>query len=221
MRLLIDNIKKQVAIDGVQFPVTSPDLGAGIDNVFIGDDGNGAIQITGGFRTTFIDPSPYQGFVNAWMTANVGLTLAQAKTIKSDLVSAIYFAMRQRAVSVSTSPGTFNWDGSDAAALDYAAMAAEATTALLGSSIVGQVNATLTLNSLAGGLGGVSVPSYQIIPVGSSTPLTVTANDIQNISAAVRANRRGTLTTNLSKQAAIAALSTVAAVIAFDATTGW
>lgn len=62
----------------------------------------------------FTDPSPYQDYVNQWMTgaaaAALPLTLAQAQAVKSSLVDSIWAGKRDAAVTVVTSLGSYDFD---------------------------------------------------------------------------------------------------------------
>jgi hypothetical protein len=65
----------------------------------------------------FTDPSPYQSYVNQWITATAAaspaLKLSQAKAVKAALVSSIFAGRRQTAVSVAVTDGNYAWDATD------------------------------------------------------------------------------------------------------------
>lgn len=60
-----------------------------------------------------------------------------------------------------------------------------------------------------------------LIPIGQTTPVDLTVAQFQAIIDAISAQRMSKLATNLAKQAAVNALTTVGAIAALDATTGW
>lgn len=65
----------------------------------------------------FTDPSPYQTYINQWITAaasfSPALTLAQARAVKNGLIDSIWAGKRQAPISVVTSLGTYNFDAND------------------------------------------------------------------------------------------------------------
>jgi hypothetical protein len=100
MRFMVDRFGNQMAVDNsVATNMDFSALGSTVA-LIVWDGLGGEIENTDGpaVRTTFTDPSPYQPLLNAWMTkvaaATPPLTLAQAKSIKSALVNAIYEAKR-------------------------------------------------------------------------------------------------------------------------------
>jgi hypothetical protein len=153
-----------MAVYNVAMPITIGGALSGLQYV-IYNDGKGEIEAaTGvGIRTTFADPSPYQTYLNSWLTAAAAaapaLTLAQAQQIKTEMVKAIFDAKRQSALAYTVSAGAYSWDCSDQAiiALNTAfavAMQGGVTTAL--SDLITAIDAALTLlnsNCLGNDLG--------------------------------------------------------------------
>lgn len=80
---------------------------------------------------------------------------------------------------------------------------------------------TLGTVTFPNALTALTPPTLQLVPVGGTSALTVTANDIQLITAAIAAQRADVTTKLNTKQAAVNALSSFSAVLAYDATTGW
>jgi hypothetical protein len=67
----------------------------------------------------------------------------------------------------------------------------------------------------------VTSPSFNLIPFGASTSVTLTAADVAAIMAAINAQQLTEQAVLFAKQAQINALTTVPAVIAYDVTIGW
>lgn len=67
----------------------------------------------------------------------------------------------------------------------------------------------------------ITIPTLSVIPSGASAAVTVTAADLAAIMSAISAQLISKQTTMISKQAAVNALTSIAAVIAYDATIGW
>jgi hypothetical protein len=59
------------------------------------------------------------------------------------------------------------------------------------------------------------------LPVGGTTPVNLTATDISNIMSGIAARRLNLQTTKNIKINQVNALTTIAAVIAYDVTAGW
>lgn len=233
----------------------------------------------------FSDPSPYQSYVNAWITAAAAatpaLTLAQAQAIKCAFVDAIYGFKRVAPVSATVTAGTYSFDASNNALTGLAYLAplntvitgvnavitafdtlnglvnpvgAGVQTAL--NSLVSGVNSALsaltsainlagtaqtppfsvgsapTVGSVAGpstsgtpsnpsALATISPPTLTVVPVGQTSPITLNSADLQAVALAIAAQNASTGSTDATKKAAVNALSTIAAVVAYDATAGW
>ena len=77
--------------------------------------------------------------------------------------------------------------------------------------------------SFAAGVSGASVstPSLSLIPIGGSTPVSLTSADVGSIMSAINTQQLHDQTVLISKRAAIAALTTIPAIVAYDATAGW
>lgn len=230
MRILIDNRAKKVAIDGVAVPVASPALDPGIDYVTWADDGVGTIQYAGNFlRANFADVSPYQPFVNAWMTAAGGaLTLAQARAVKAEFVATIAIAKRQKSITANGAGVSRIWDGSDIALAHYGMLAGAGAAAQVAANATAAINALFVAQhdpdnpnpppSLS--ITGPTTP-LQICPLGSSALITLTATEMRTLADACAAQRKSVASTSQAKQDAVNALASVAAVVAYDATAGW
>jgi hypothetical protein len=230
MRIMIDNRAKKVSIDGVAFPVASPALDASIDYVTWADDGVGTVQYAGHLlRAIFGDVSPYQPFVNAWMSAaGAALTLAQARIVKAELVATIAIAKRQRPVTATAGGVSRTWDGSDIALAHYGMLAG------VGAAAQVATNAMNAINGLAAAQHDPDNPSppptlsiagptmaVQVCPLGSSAALTLTPAEMQGIASACASQRVAVASLSQAKQDEVNALASVAAVIAYDATAGW
>jgi hypothetical protein len=69
--------------------------------------------------------------------------------------------------------------------------------------------------------GGVTGGPYPWLPLGATATVNLTLNDLVAIVNAVVTRRQSVAGTRASKNAAVAALATIPAVIAYDVTTGW
>jgi hypothetical protein len=117
----LDSKKSTVRLFGLTQPITSNSLATNVS--FVQWDGiTGVGKITYNDRLPlpeqFTDPSPYQTYVNQWMTAGANLltnplSLAQAQAVKSSLIDSIWAGKRQAPISVTTSLGAYSFDASD------------------------------------------------------------------------------------------------------------
>lgn len=71
--------------------------------------------------------------------------------------------------------------------------------------------------SISGGAG----TTYPWTPIGATTPQNLTAAELVGLISGITTRRQNLQNVSKSKQAAVNALTTVAAVIAYDVTTGW
>jgi hypothetical protein len=67
----------------------------------------------------------------------------------------------------------------------------------------------------------ITVPTMKLLPYGGTSLVTVSPTDIGTIMSAVAAQNANESLVNATKQAAVNALTTIAAVTTYDATTGW
>lgn len=81
--------------------------------------------------------------------------------------------------------------------------------------------AALTTPSAPASLSTPAVPAYTAFPFGSSTPVAVTAAEMQSLAAACTAVRNALATAYNGHIAAINGLGSVAAVSAYNITAGW
>lgn len=118
---------------------------------------------------TFTDPSPYQTYINQWMTGVAAaqtfpLTLAQAIAVKSSLLDSVWAGKRQAPVSVVTSLGTFSFDANDVVsnAMNLANVTAMAETVYnlsitsIGALVTSTNSAIAQINSDLNNTGGIS-----------------------------------------------------------------
>lgn len=91
-----------------------------------------------------------------------------------------------------------------------------ALNTLTGSLPIG----TLTASAL-GSLTPLTAPPLSALPYGGTTPVTLTIGDVFNIISALGTQSSNTQVSINTKQNAVNALTTIAAVAAYDATTGW
>jgi hypothetical protein len=140
----VSNIDESCHLFSVRQPITSA-LASDIDFVKFA---NGVGQIFYNDRQPlpelFSDPSPYQTYINQWITAaaaaTLPLTLAQAKAIKCALVQAIYGVKIEQPVSVAVTGGTFSFSPTDPTLVQLSSLAYIADL----NTVVSEVN---TVNS--------------------------------------------------------------------------
>lgn len=145
---VINSALGTIHVNAVGATLTSNSLAANVQYVQF-DASTGVGQIMYNDRPSipelFQDPSPYQTYVNQWITAEAALaklplTLAQAQAVKCALVQAIYAVKRQQPVNVTVSAGNNNWDASD--------QAVARMNVLAGFAYIDNVNSLIsTLNS--------------------------------------------------------------------------
>jgi hypothetical protein len=70
-------------------------------------------------------------------------------------------------------------------------------------------------------IGGPASPTMPWSPIGATTPVNLSSDDMSALMASIASRRQGLLNTSNSKRAAVNALATIAAVIAYDVTAGW
>jgi hypothetical protein len=121
LNIQLDNTKSTVRVSGITHAITSNALPANVG--FVQWDGaKGSGLITYNDRTpipeVFLDLSPYQTYVDQWMTSAAfsttpALILDQAQSIKNGFVDGLWAGKRQAPIVVSTSLGMFTFDASD------------------------------------------------------------------------------------------------------------
>lgn len=143
----------------------------------------------------FTDIGPYQLFINLWIAAqehnSPPLTLAQAKTVKADFVDALFYQKRSAPYPQNVTAGNYTWDAKDDA---IAGMTAEYVT--------------------------TTIATHSWAPIGSG-PVSLTGEEMRSIIGGIIQRRLSLDTTHINKRNQIAALTSIAAVIAYDATAGW
>jgi hypothetical protein len=162
--------------------------------------------------------------------------LVAAQAAKAGLVAGIFNALRVQPIAYDAHA----WDAADesvdalTAALN-AALIAGMTAALNDlfaqiSAIVAGVNAVVDTINSGGGIviriGGPSAAETALgtlawTPLGATAPLTLTAAPAQGLVAAIAARRATLQGVRLTQQAAVAACTTVAQVIALSVSSGW
>jgi hypothetical protein len=240
MRFAVAKAAGLMSIDNTSFPVDTTSLASNVTFViFNADDGEITYGGAPGVNVSVSDPSPYQPLINAWLTAAseaaAPLTLAQAQTIKGNLVTTIYDAKRQSPITYDS----YQWDCSDQAiaALNQAAIAAlitgtNAALSALDASLTALLNTVIvnvnTAISDDGNVPSVSEPSPPTVPgalawtpIGASSPLTLTGAQASDLLSAIAARRALLLAAQQTALAALTATTTIAQVIAFDITAGW
>lgn len=123
----ISNLDSTIHLFSLRAPLTANALPSNVK--FVQFDSKAGGQILYGDRQAipelFTDLSPYQSYLNQWITsaaaASPALTLAQARAIKCAMVEAIYSVKRQMPVTVQITAGSHAWDVSDAAVARFIA----------------------------------------------------------------------------------------------------
>jgi hypothetical protein len=271
MNFLIDIANAKMYVSSVPASISMSGLPAA-SYIAWGDGSGGTITYPGQLNVgtaTFSDPSSYQSYFNAWITAMAAnapaLSLAQAKFLKCGFINSVYNAKRQLPASVAVSAGNFAFDVSDAGLIKFIPMVGlilvdqinsissglttNAQAAITGvttkvNSSIGTLNSNLATNNadiqqwLGGSIGftpseptisattvssvaAIAEPTFQMVPIGGTSPIVLTGADMQAIFTAAVNRNAGYQVTNATKQAAVNALSTIAAVAAYDATAGW
>jgi hypothetical protein len=111
MRFLVDQIGQRIAVGNQVYPATVT-IGSNIHFAFFDTSGMlGNIHYidSPGCLTDFTDPSPYQSYLNTWLTAAAAdsppLQLSQAIAIKAGLLQGIYAAKRNGLTSTTSVAG--------------------------------------------------------------------------------------------------------------------
>ena len=254
---VIDAAGKAMSVGGVRLPIGVAGLATNISSIYWSTSANPTSGVVGGSiiyndRPTipeqFLDPSPYQTYLNEWMTAATALTLAQARAIKGAYAQTVYAYKRQLPVTVTLSTGshTFPCDNNPlllGAAVNGIGASVNAVPAAINSSIVSNLdsqfaalNAAKEAQDIVDGaaptpiwfdIGTVSntaapvMPTISLLPVGSLTPVSLTSADALVLFTAITSYLQAEQLVNATKQAAINALTSVSSVISYDATAGW
>jgi phage gp45-like len=66
-----------------------------------------------------------------------------------------------------------------------------------------------------------SIPQIQWTPIGQANPVNLTATEMSGIMSGIANRQKSLMTTRFNKTAAVNALADIAAVIAYDVSTGW
>ncbi|WP_024516861.1 hypothetical protein [Bradyrhizobium sp. Tv2a-2] len=147
---VINNALGTVHVNAVGATVSTSALATNINYVqFDGATGVGQIMYNDrpSIAEQFTDPSPYQTYINSWISAEAALltlplTLAQAKAVKCALASAIWGVKRQQPVNVTVTAGNYNWDASD---LGVSRLSAIAPYIYIGpvNTLIGTINSEM------------------------------------------------------------------------------
>ncbi|UGY15105.1 hypothetical protein HAP48_0042375 [Bradyrhizobium septentrionale] len=142
----------------------------------------------------FDDPTPYLGYLNQWMAASAAATpaLTMTQALAIKLAVLDVFYGINRQMPFTVSIS------SGAFAFDPSDLA------------VSRYFASVT---------GLS--SVQLIPMGLTAPITLTSSDLQNVASAFNGHDLKVLQIYAQKKADLNALTTMTALIAYDATIGW
>jgi len=222
MQFTIDVANARMTINGVSEAIAVTGLAQNISYIRFSDGGGGSILYNDrpALPAPFADPSPYQSYFNAWITAaaaaSPALLLSQAQSLKAALVNAIYLMKRQAPVSVPVSAGTFAWDASDAAVARLAPLAGFLYVDPLNAVLSGGPGATLTelvadLNTMVANL-NVWATHFNTLNSNLATYASTLATDMANWASAI----------NTAERTAIAGWQTIGAPAtpASPATTG-
>lgn len=160
MKFVIDNTSGRMTTNGVTATIDTSALATNINYVFFSDENGGNIIYNdrAAIPEPFSDPSPYQPYFDAWITAvaaqSPALNLTQAITAKQGLVSSIYEFKRQQPVNVTVTAGNYNFDASDEAV--------GRLSVYTGFIFVDAVNATIAagVNAIVNELNNVLVPDF-------------------------------------------------------------
>jgi hypothetical protein len=195
---IIVRASRTVSIDnGYVDDIDCSSLASNISFVLWTEEDGGTIEYLDrpAVQEPFIDIGPYQPFINAWIAAvehgSPPLTLAQAKTIKSDFVDALWQQKRTAPYPHNVAAGNYTWSARDE---DLYGMTSEYVSN--------------------------SIPTHQWAPIGSG-PVGLSDVEMRAIINGITIRRLLLDQTRVEKHNAINALTSIAAVIAYDATAGW
>lgn len=170
MRFFISRPDNIVAIDNVAAAVDCSSVSSAIKYVIWNENGSGFIEPATGvaLRTSFNDPSPYQGMINAWISAQVaaGITLPQAKAIKTSFINSIYLSKRKLPVTVTTTAGTLAWDATESAISQLSmlsAFAASVSTNTVIAAVISNVNSVVGMVNANGSVGNALITNSNSI----------------------------------------------------------
>jgi hypothetical protein len=120
VKFLIDHIQSQMSVDNATLTINTSGLAANIDYVsWDGTDEDGEIQYNDRVvqKVQFNDPSPYQTYLNQWLTAAAAgtpaLTTGQAQAIKLNFAKALFDIKRTSPIAYTVSAGAYSWDCTD------------------------------------------------------------------------------------------------------------
>jgi hypothetical protein len=214
-------------------------------------EGRGEIEYTTGpaLHTLFTDVTPYCALFQQFMTLLSGLTMAQAQQIQIELCYLLYNNKRQTPINYTVSSGNYNWSSSDPDVAGMSAAIIASNGPLSWSvqiidqvnAMIGQLNETMmsagnfqvgtdgeTASAASPGLatplpdiGADAGPNIPWTPLWPGGTIDLTTQDMMDLLGAIT-SRRNTLTSTLNaKRAAIAGLTSIGSVIAYDVTAGW
>jgi Domain of unknown function (DUF4376) len=200
-----------VYLDGRRFAVDCSALPANVHAVQW-DGAHGTVEYVNAgvinpddFRTNdlIVDFTPYQALLAVAQTAAAALdsppppTLAAAIADKQAQVQNQFLIRAAMPISYAVGGTTYQWDAD-------------------GEAIQNIMGVVLLITS------GVSVPDPRPwTPHGSLTPVSISHADLVGLGAAIAARKDALFVAKKSKQAAIAAITDVAAVQAYDPTADW
>jgi len=195
----LDRVKSTVRLFGLTQPITANSLASNV-NFVEWDGGTGIGKIIFNDRIPlpeeFADPSPYQTYINQWMTGAsaeaLPLTLAQAQAVKLSLLKSIFLIQSEAPVSVATSLGTFifNVNPTDPASVQNnnnvmsALAAVNADVAAAIAALVSSINS----NVVGGVNGNVVAGVNNNVVAGVNNELNVAAGDVNALAGIINAN---------------------------------
>jgi phage gp45-like len=82
-------------------------------------------------------------------------------------------------------------------------------------------NPFTSVTQQSAGVGPVQIPSMQWTPIDNAAPVTLSASEMAGLMSGIATRRSNLLNARITKKNAVNALTDIAAVIAYDVTTGW
>ena len=192
-------------------------------------------------QVTFTDPSPYQNLINLWMngasSANV-INLAQAQSIKSDMIVDLANFKRQEPITFSVTAGNLSWDASDPSVarmgLQLSTVFSNVNSFFLSvntafANIVNQIqsaynnaiipNPFTAVNVSISGLSAFANVTWYTY--NNNSPVALLATEFLGLMNAIEIRTANVSIATINNQSHLAAQTSIAQVMTFDVTANW
>jgi phage gp45-like len=186
---------------------------------------NGFSNIDANMGTINGDVGVYNGFIDYFNTYIMGSVGDGQNTLNNRLQAATLSVTGGNTVTAAGGL-TGGLSGTASAFSAVGTNPYRLSSVAVSSSNVGGITADpiaaspITASPIAPG-SGPGAATVQWTPIGQANPVTVTVTEMSDIMSGIHSRRLALTTTKFNKTAAVNALSTIAAVIAYNVTTGW